>query len=227
MQRAEHDVDIRVFEKFFNDGNTDRVFVDVGAARPDYLSVSALYREKGWRVIAIEPNPEFADMHRALGHEVYQYACGTTDGEADFCVADSHGQAYEGGSVSYESFSSLALKPGYQALLPKSVSLNTIRVKVRRLDTVLQETGVDHIDMLSADVEGWELEVLDGLDFSRFTPSVIVLENFLRDQSYKVRLTELGYVLWKELFPNQVYIRPQLMKKMPFVERTVLRIMRW
>lgn len=220
MKRAEQDVDEKVFRKFFNDGNTGRVFVDVGAARPDFLSISALYREKGWRIIAIEPNPEFAEMHRKLGHEVYEYACGIEDAdEVDFCVADSHAHPYEGGNLSYESFSSLSLKPGYRELLPNTVSLRQTKVKLRRLDSILREAGVDRVDILSADVEGWELEILEGLDLSRFNPSVMILENFLRDNAYVVKLAQHGYVMWKELFPNQVYIRPQLLKKLPLIER--------
>jgi hypothetical protein len=44
---AEGNVDRLVFHEFFDDDMTERTFVDVGAARPDYLSISALYRKKG------------------------------------------------------------------------------------------------------------------------------------------------------------------------------------
>lgn len=220
INRAERDVDLKVFAEFFDDGRTDRVFVDVGAARPDYLSTSALFRTKGWRVIGIEPNPQFAALHRDLGHEVYECACGTVDGEeVDFCVADSQGQAYEGGNVSYESFSSFSLKPGYKALLPQTVRLNNIKVKVRRLESLLEELGLSRIDVISADVEGWELEVLEGIDLARFDPSVIILENFLRDKSYKEWMRSHGYRLWKELYPNQVYVRPHLIERMPLFKK--------
>jgi FkbM family methyltransferase len=225
MNRAEQDIDIKVFKKFFNDGETNRVFVDVGAARPDFLSISALYRKEGWRVIAIEPNPEFAKMHRDLGHEIYEYACGTENKDnVEFCIANSHAQIYEGGNVSYESFSSLSLKEGYKALLPNTVSLSKTKVKVRRLENILKEAGVEHIDVISADVEGWELEVLDGIDLSAFNPSVVILENFLRDRKYKTRLKQLGYKLWKELFPNQVFIRPVLFSTLPFLEQLAIRL---
>ena len=68
--RAEGGLDRIVHERFFGDASAG-VFVDVGAARPDYLS---FYRSAGWRVIVIEPNPEFCAAHRALGHEVLEYA---------------------------------------------------------------------------------------------------------------------------------------------------------
>jgi hypothetical protein len=42
-------VDRLVYERFFA-GASDGVFVEVGAAGPEFLSMSAFYRELGWRV---------------------------------------------------------------------------------------------------------------------------------------------------------------------------------
>ena len=44
--RAEGDVDKYVLQKFFSAQNTG-IFIDVGAANPNYLSISALYRSLG------------------------------------------------------------------------------------------------------------------------------------------------------------------------------------
>lgn len=90
-----------VYEEFF-EGAASGVFVDIGAARPDFLSISAFHRAIGWRVIAIEPNPEFCELHRARGHEVLQYACGDRDQDnVDFTIADSHECDYRGGCRKY------------------------------------------------------------------------------------------------------------------------------
>jgi hypothetical protein len=115
--QAEGNVDRIIQQRFFPKHDSGRVFVDVGAARPDYLSISALFRSLDWRVIAIEPNPAFCDLHRKKGYEALQYACGDRDEDnVDFMVVDSHGDEYEHGQVSYESFSSLGIKDSYQAL---------------------------------------------------------------------------------------------------------------
>lgn len=210
---AEGNVDQLVYSRFFPHPHAGRVFVDVGAARPDFLSNSALYRDLGWRVIAIEPNPEFAALHRKAGHEVYEYACGVEDRDAvDFCVVDSHNIPYAGGGhVSYESYSSLALKPGYAQSLPAAFTRSSIRVNVRRLDTILREAGVDRVDLLSVDVEGWELEVLAGFDLARFAPPVMIIENWLNDAAYQRALGAAGYVCWQQHPPNDIYVRPALL----------------
>ena len=51
-----------------------------------------------------------------------------------------------------------------------------VSVRSTTLDEVLTGAGIEHVDLLSLDVEGFELQVLRGVNFSRVRPSVIVLE---------------------------------------------------
>jgi FkbM family methyltransferase len=206
--RAEGDVDQYVLQEFFHKQNRG-IFVDVGAANPNYLSVSALYRKLGWMVIAVEPNPAFAEMHRNLGHEVVQCACGDRDeDDVDFSVVDSHGRDYENGKVSFESFSSLEIKDSYRSL-QRDLDIRKITVNLRRLDTILaaRMPPVDHIDILSVDVEGWEMEVIAGLDLKKYRPKVMVIENLFNADAYRQLLHVKGYVLQKFIAPNDVYVR--------------------
>lgn len=177
--------------------------------------MSALYRSIGWRVLAIEPNPVFCQAHRDAGHEVLQYACSDHDRDhADFEVVDSHGGEYAGGSVSYESFSSLAVKPAYRALRP-DLDVRPIQVNVRRLDKILAEHApeVRQLDIVSVDVEGWELEVLDGLSFDRYRPKVLIVENLFAETGYRGAMRDRGYLLWIRRAPNDVYVLPGLLSR--------------
>jgi FkbM family methyltransferase len=207
--QGEGGVDRMVRERFFPGASTG-VFVDIGAAGPEFLSMSTLYRDLGWRVIAVEPNPVFVEAHRQAGNEVYAYACSDHDeDEVDFDVVDSHGNDYKGGSVSFESFSSLAIKPAYRAL-KEDLDVRRIKVDVRRLDTILADHApeVDRIDIISVDVEGWELEVLDGLSFERYRPKVVIVENLFAESRYRDALRDRGYMLWRRRDPNDVYVSP-------------------
>lgn len=209
---AEGNIDRIVRQRFFPDSGKDRVFVDVGAASPDYLSISAYYRALGWRIIAIEPNPVFCQLHKEKGHEVLQYACGERDEDnVDFLVVDSHGTEYADGRVSYESFSSLGIKDSYSTL-KEGLDIKKIKVNLRRLDTILRTHArdVDRIDILSIDVEGWELEVLNGLDIPRYRPRVMIIENLFNAREYWSYMKSIGYVLWKRIPPNEVYVSSEL-----------------
>jgi FkbM family methyltransferase len=212
--RAEGGIDLLVQQRFFPGDGRGRVLVEVGAARPDYLSTSAFFRSSGWTVLAIEPNPDFARLHRERGLPVLEYACGDREeDEVPFTVVDSHGVPYRGGRVSFESFSSLGIKPSYRALRPE-LDTRTIHVRLRRLDTILREHApdVDRIDVLSVDVEGWELEVLEGLDFGRHRPRVMIVENYFGLASYRSWVRRRGYLLWKRSFPNDVYVDEALLE---------------
>src|SRR3954471_1761103 len=135
--------------------------------------MSAMYRDLGWRVIAVEPNPDFCAAHRAAGHEIYEYAC--TDHDEDgvnFEVIDSHGAVYEGVPLSFESGSSLGIRDDYRALHanPDELDIRSITVNARRLDSILAEHApeVKRVDVVSMDVEGYELEVLAGFSLERY-----------------------------------------------------------
>lgn len=208
--QGEGGIDLIVQRRFFPEAE-GRVFVEVGAARPDYLSMSALFRSAGWKVILVEPNPEFCALHRAAGHEVLQYACADYDADdVSFSVVDVGGAPYRDGHVSFESFSAISVKDSYRRLRP-DLEIRQISVQVRRLDTLLRSHTPDvaKIDILSVDVEGWEIEVLEGLSMDRYRPTVIILENFLDDPGYSQYLTRAGYVLWRRSSPNDVYVRAQ------------------
>jgi FkbM family methyltransferase len=207
---AEKEVDSTVYNNFFpNEGAG--VLVEIGAARPDYLSIGSLFRDKGWRVISIEPNPIFASKHRELGHEIYEYACADADKEeVDFVIAEGKGLKYLGGEVTAESFSSLGIRGKYKDLLTEvqeKYTLRTIKVKVRRLDTILSYLkNVTRIHVIAVDVEGWELECLKGFSFATLAPKVAIIENLFHDPRYVDFMKSFGYELWRVLEPNDVYV---------------------
>ena len=215
---AEKDVDILVHDKFFKDKSEPGVFVEVGAALPDYLSISARFRDLGWKIVAIEPNPEFCAAHRSRGHQIYEYACSDVDADdMDFFVVDSQGADYLGGSVSFESFSSLGIKDEFAELhetVKNNTLVKTVPVKVRRLDTILKEhePEIEHIDILAIDVEGWELNVLRGLSLEKYNPSVVILENLFKKDEYVEFMRKAGYSMWSRLEPNDVYVAKNFAK---------------
>jgi FkbM family methyltransferase len=212
---AEKDIDRVIQDRFFPT-QKQGVLVEVGAAGPSYLSIGASFRERGWVVIAIEPNPYFCEQHVAVGHQIHQYACSSEDkDQVDFYVVNLNAAEYLGGNVSFESFSSLGIKDGFADDLKKSPNkpeTKVIKVDVRRLDTILAQhyPEISAVDMVAIDVEGWELDVMRGFSIERFRPKVVVLENLFRSRSYRSFMRGLGYRRWKRLKPNEIYIRKDL-----------------
>jgi FkbM family methyltransferase len=210
VNRAENDVDVKVRDNFFRDDSTG-VVVEIGAARPDFLSISALYRSLGWKVFSIEPNPAYKPLYDERGYEMLQYACGDRDeDDVSFSVVNSHQTQYRGGSISYESFSSLGIKASYGGGVGADVT--QIKVPLRRLDTILREHGPDvsRVDLVCVDVEGWELEALSGFSFEKYDPRVLIVENLFHERHYRSFMRRRGFLLWRRLGPNDVYVKSSL-----------------
>ena len=88
------------------------------------------------------------------------------------------------------------------------MSGNKVRVKLRTLDSILAETGVTKIDFLSIDVEGLELQVLQGLDLNKHAPQLILIEEHRRDYAKHFYLRNHGYRLVKRTGRNNWYVPP-------------------
>lgn len=213
---AEDNVDLIVLKTFFP-GKKDGVLVEVGAAHPEYLSISAAFRQRGWKIIAIEPNPDFCAIHIQKGFEVLEYACSDEDRDGvDFTVVNSHGVEYLGGKATEEAISSLGIKDEFAELLTRldgRATTKTISVKVRKLDSILamHEPELRKINAVCVDVEGWELSVLRGFSLDRFRPEVVILENLIKRQEYADYMAEHGYGRWLVLGLNEVYVRDDLL----------------
>jgi FkbM family methyltransferase len=74
----------------------------------------------------------------------------------------------------------------------QQVSRYTCTVPARTLTSVLDEYRLRQIDLLSLDVEGYEIEVLKGLDLDRFRPKQILVEESRQDRVGR-QLTSRGY----------------------------------
>ncbi|MBB4266433.1 FkbM family methyltransferase [Roseospira visakhapatnamensis] len=134
--------------------------VDVGAHRGGFL---APFAEAGWSVLALEPE---AANHAALAGRAAAWPLVTVErlalsdapaeGAALFTAPDSTGVA--------------ALSPFLDS------HRETDRVRVDTLTDVLDRHGLDTVDVLKVDTEGWDLRVLLGLDWGRWRPRLVMVE---------------------------------------------------
>lgn len=126
------------------------VVIDVGANIGVFSLWAANLIGKTGRLVAIEPNPvSYLHLQRSLHSltppvDSVSVACGEYETDAVL-----HFEAGFTVSSSLESF------------VEADESAN---IHVRRLDSILEELGIDHIDMLKVDVEGAEESVLRGAD---------------------------------------------------------------
>ena len=86
------------------------------------------------------------------------------------------------------------------------------------LKNVFAENNVSHIDYLSMDVEGYELDALKGIDFKAVTINVMTIENndtsSFGDDKIRKFLKEKGFVFYARMhILDDVYVRKAFLKQ--------------
>jgi FkbM family methyltransferase len=147
-------------------GRDNGFYVDVGAADPINLSVTKWFYDLGWSGLNIEPNKQLFDRLAADRQRDINLDCGVgaTVSEAKFFEP-------EVGELS--SFDVRVRDNAQRNGIPGSTRTVAVMPLTDLLELHCQ--GRD-IDFLKIDVEGWESEVLKGLDLRRYRPIVILIE---------------------------------------------------
>jgi FkbM family methyltransferase len=142
-------------------------YVDVGAGHPVYDNVSFLFYLQGWSGITVEPNPWLAELSGAVRPRDTRIASllGAEQGDATYyLVEDFHGL-----STTVERHARAAQNEYGKRSLPMSVAVTT-------LAALCERHAPGTIDFLKLDVEGAERAVIEGGDWRRFRPKVVVAE---------------------------------------------------
>ena len=64
----------------------------------------------------------------------------------------------------------------------QKIDTNNLKVPAATLNTILKKHSVKRFDFFSLDVEGYELEVLKGIDFDLYHPNYMLIEARYRDE---------------------------------------------
>ena len=158
------------------------VFVELGANDGFNMS-NTYYLEKirGWHGVLVEPIPEQYEKakKRRPKSKVFNAACvdfDYTDPQVTMTYCDL--MSLVQGAFKDPAREAEHIRKGNEI---QGINSYTLSVPARTLTSILDESKVTHIDFLSLDVEGFEANVLKGLDFSRFAPDWILIE--IRDKA--------------------------------------------
>lgn len=179
-------------------------YVDVGAHAPiDYSNTYALY-QRGWRGIAIDPDPDaIAGFHRDRPEDIaLQVAIGTQPGKVTLHLFNDRSM----NTIDPATFARVLANP-------RKRHQGSITVESRTLGSVLAEhvPAGQPIGFLNIDCEGADLDVLRSNDWARFHPALLAVEDLDLDlervtSSHVFRfLRPLGYRLVSHLHYTSLY----------------------
>lgn len=163
-----------------------KVFADIGGNHPVRGNNTYLLELNGWRGIAIEPQEKLRTLWPNFRKTpCLNYVIGPENKMVDFIEA----------GADQDGLSGVA---GFNKC--NNTDCRKITVQQKRLADILTENKIDQIDYLSVDVEGYEMKVLESVDFSKVNIKMISLEN---DLGFK-HLPFFGQRLGQELGNNKI-----------------------
>lgn len=187
------------------------VFVDIGAFDPVLGSQTWHLEQLGWGGLLVEPNAEMAAKLRTVRKaRVVEAACGSP--------------TQHGTTMTFQVNSSYSTL-GDDIWEPGIFAHETRKVPVVTLDSLLEQSEIRTVDFVSIDVEGFEVNVLEGFSLERYRPALVLIEDHAHDRSrhrhmvgraYKrVRRTGLNswYVPKETDFPISLFGRLQFLRK--------------
>lgn len=158
-----------VLLKYFNK-KWGGYFVDIGAFHPKTLSNTHLLTKLGWTGINVEPNPDqFIYFEKKRKRDINLNV----------------GISLNNDELNYYAFNNPAVNTFDRIHAEKWSKVNgfnitkEIKIKVQPLADILsRHLAFDrHIDLLTIDVEGLDIEVLKSNDWKKYRPSVILIES--------------------------------------------------
>jgi FkbM family methyltransferase len=191
---------------------TRPTYLDIGANDPVFDNNTYLFYLKGSRGVLVEPNPSFAaKLQKARPEDrVLAIGIGPTDvGAADYYMVRGDDQM---NTFSKEQADFLIKLKG-----PNAIE-RVIQVPLVNVNEVIAENFDGPPNILSVDTEGFDLEILKSLDFTRFRPHVVCAETLtgetgLAEEGILTLMHSKGYTVRGATFVNTVFLANELLAR--------------
>ena len=193
-------------EKIFK-RKTNGYFIEIGAN--DGIKFSNTYfleKNRGWTGICIEPHPFAFEKLKKNRTAIAINACvADSENETDYLQIEGYGEMLSGLINKYDD---RHIKRIERDLKIHGGSRQIVKVPCLRLDSIIVQNNVTHVDYCSIDTEGGELDILRTIDLTQHDISLISVENnyylkelkkFMKDLKYKL----IGRVGADEFYKKQ------------------------
>jgi FkbM family methyltransferase len=178
------------------------VFVEVGCIDGRRFSNTLTFEERGWTGLCVEAHAGYINLlkHNRPHSIIAHCAAGEQDEDNVIFYSNPRGSLSTLDPTKEEHF-----RTHYGAFFH---GFEPQRVNKRRLDSLFRQHGIREIDILSLDIEGSEAEALRGIDFTRYRPTVLVIESDGPDHEKAIEavLAPHGYTKIYRIAENVFYL---------------------
>ena len=158
-------------------------YVDVGCYHPYKGSLTALLYNKNWNGINIDISKTSIDLFNLIRKR-----------DINIHTAVSN---FDGKTLYYEN----NLINQQNSLIKSNSNQKKIEVNCYTLNSIFEKFKISKFDYLNIDVEGNELNVINGIDLNKYKPTLITIENndliiedYMESEIYKI-LIKNNYIL--------------------------------
>ena len=165
------------------------IYIEIGANDGIIQSNTLMYEKYlNWKGILIEPSPNvFEKCKQNRSDKNFFMNCA--------CVEDDNIKTVQG-DFNGNCMSSV----NADRVVENKNKMITISTKT--LTSIINESGFTEIDFFSLDVEGYELNVLKGLDFELYRPKYILIEIYTKDYKNILKFMQEKKYLLHSNFTN-------------------------
>ncbi len=194
----------RILQEIFGD-RAQGYCVEIGAYDGRTGSASYLFEKRGWHCLLVEPIPALAQkIRKQRACSVVNCAVSDKEGTASFFIAEN-----------VEEMSTLDLTPDRLEWIEQvGGAVKEITVRTATLDSLLAEAAFPEIQFITIDVEGHEMEVLEGFTLEAHRPRIVIIEDNSTSDDPRARggdprvgrhMAEHGYVHFRRTGVNEWY----------------------
>lgn len=178
---SQHGEDFLI-NKIFED-NPEGYYVEIGCLDGIEYSNTYYFERKGWRGACIEAHNDFIPTLKANrpNASIIHCAVGEANKESVIFYANKVGSLSTLDRNEEERW-----KKHYKEYFS---GFEEQKVPMRTLTSIFDELKLKSIDFVSLDIEGYEVQALQGLDFNKYKPVVFVIE--YKDDLHQKRLESI------------------------------------
>ena len=177
-------------------------YVDVGCYHPKVGSNTYKFFKKGWKGINIDPAPHTIKKFNDFRKKDINLNCGISKDGRELCYYMFEESAINSFS---ETFYKERVASGEKFLGTKKIPTTTLKAV---FDEHLNGQTIDFLDI---DAEGFDIEVLESNDWTKYKPLIILVEdqnmsiNSLTELASYQLLIPLGYGLIAKTYSTAIY----------------------